>query len=781
MVEGKIAYPFPGDNINPKLKSKKEYCLSFAKAIDNDYNNGISYLNLNSRFAIRGLRAYGNGRQDVRKYVTLLLGIDEDKAHNKTTADLIREGYMNINGEILSVAPKFKTLIMQLFEEIEHDVFADAVDGFSVNTKEAAMFNLWAKKMLRQEIEEINAMIGVVEDEEPYIPESLDELSMMQQSGYFKLSTEQAIEVAIKYTLEISRWKEVKRQLIEDLFEQHLACSKTVYDPVFKKYKNKYVDIENLVVSHATGNTLDNFYYIGEYEKISIATLKTLLDSEGHNEEFYEAIAKSVFNMYDNNRGALEFSAYNAFNDVTGNYPYDSFLIYVLNCEYKTADTENYIEKTNQFGRNLIFEKKFKENDKSEKSKYIKSTVEMWYKCSWIVGTEICYNYGLANDIVRPKEFQAESSYKIYRIPGKSKLEQMVVHLDLIQMTYMKLQNAIAKAKPAGVAVEVNSLMNITIGVNKLTPLEIFSIYNQTGSLLYKQTATRAFTPNNNGGKPITELQGGIGNQLDEFMSIIASELNIIRDITGITQPLDATQPTSQQGLGVTEIAMTSATKALGFIYTAYIDIKERICNDTWNKIANKISVSNEAYEVYEKNIGATNTKLLLIDKKIIGDTKCNIYIKAKASKEQAARIILAATESMKASKNGYGGISSSDLIMIERILDSGNIKLAEMMLAKKERDAEIRRLKEAEANTKANAESQQVFEAQKHRQNIEKLQAEIQKLQAETELKKQSEIELETLKHQNKMAEIRLTMDLQNEGALMQTIQNNKTNNKTK
>ncbi len=781
MAIGNQLYPFPSDDVDPKLKVKKEYCLAFARAIDMDYQNGVSYLNINSKDIIGALRAYGNGRQDVRKYVTQLLGVDEDIAKGKSTEQLIREGHMNINPEVLSVAPKFKTLIMQLFEEIEHDVFAEAVDGFSVDVKESAMFNLWAKTKLKEELEAINALIGVVEEEEPYSPESLDELQMMQQSGYFKLSTEQAIETSIKYTLELSRWKEVKRQIIEDLFEQHLACTKNYYDPVYKKYRARYVDIENLVVSHATNNTLDDMYYVGEYRKVTISEIRTIMAAEGLEEPFYSQLAQNCLNKYGNNRGGLEWSRYNAFNQQTGTWGYDSFRVLVLDCEYKTNDKEYYQKRTNSFGRELYFEEQFGKVKNTEKRKTIVSQVEMWYKCTFIVGTEYCYNYGLATDIVRKTENKAESSYTMYRIPGKSKLESMVVHLDVIQMAYMKLQNALATAKPAGVAIEANSVMNITIGKNKLSPLDIIKIYNQTGNLIYKATATRAFSPNNNSGKPITELAGGMGNQLNEFMTVIGNELNLIRDITGITQPLDATQPTAQQGLGVTEIAMTSATKALGFLYTAYIDIKERACNDIWLKIANKISVSNEVYEVYEKNIGAANTKLLQIDKKLIGNTKCNIYIKAKASKEQAARIIAAATESMKASKNGYGGISSSDLIMIERILDSGNIKLAEMMLAKKERDSERRRIEEANMREKSNQEGQQIFEAQKHRQAMEDAQMKSQIAAAEIAAKSKADLELEEKKHEYKMAEIKLAGEIQNDGALMQTIQNNKAKSTTK
>lgn len=776
MIQSSSYFSFPSDDIDPKLKRQKQYCIDFCKAIHSAYTNNQSYVNKNSQDRVRALRAYGNGKQDIRKYVTTLLGIDESKNQGVSTDELIRKGFMNVNWEIISVAPKFKLMLMQLFEEIEHDVYANATDPLSVNTKEAAMFNMWAKKQLRQELDEINALIGITEDDEPYVPESLEEMDLLNQSGFFKLSTEQAIETAIKYTHSLSRWHEIKRRLIEDLYELHFAVVRTYFDKSINKYKTRYVDVENFVCSHSPGNDMEEIWYAGEYRLENIATVRKKLGDDITEAEI-KTIAQNVMGKHDLNPGAnLEFSKYDIFDPNTQTWGYDRFKVLVFDGEIRTVDSEYIQKRTDSRGVDRYYDENFGKVKNSDRRKTIINKVEMWYKGTWLVDSNYCYDFGPATDIVRKQEHKADSSYKMYRIPGKSKLEMIIPNIDNIQLAYLKLQNAMVQAQPQGVAIEVSSLMNVTMGTEKLKPLEIIKIRRQEGTLLYKATAQRSFTPSGTQAKPIMELKGGIGEQLQEFMTIVDSDLNQIRDLTGFTQPFDASQQPKSQGLGVSEMLYTSATKALGFIYTAYIDIKERSAEDIWHKISNRISVSSEAYQVYEQGIGGANTRLLLIDKKLIGDTKCNIYIRARANKEQIQTIMNAATESMKASKNGYGGISTSDLVMLQRILDSGNIKLAEMMLAKKERDAELRRLKEAAQNQRAQEQATQILEAQKHREKIEALEAEKAKETAVIEAKKQADLELENVKHKNKLEEIKLTKELETDLKILELSKPSKT-----
>lgn len=747
---------FPKDDINPAEKQTKEFALIVSKAIYGQYTTNTSFLNRDSQIRIQMLRSYGDGRQDIRQYMPMILDLEpqvRDNLMSYSVAQIAKLGFMNIKWEIISVAPKFMTLIMQLFEEIEHDIYAEAIDESSIDVKESAKFRIWQQMQNESELGEILKEVGIeAMDKETYRPDSLQELEMLKDNGYFKLATEEAIEKAIRFTLEISRYKEVKRRQIKDFFEIGFAGAKTYYDKQQSKYKVRYCDPENMALSYGTGNTLEDIWYVGEFREMNIADVKEQMPNVSDDD--LDALANKYLGRLGN---STDISQYKIFNTAAGTWDYSGMKIWVLDWEYKTIDREFYQQGTSKNGAEMYSPDKYGKIRTGEKRKTQIAKVPMWYKGSWLVDTEFVYDYGKCNDISRPDGYRAESSFKFYKIPGKSKLETIIPFLDLIQLTYLKIQNAIAIAKPAGLAIEVGSLENITVGGKIKDPLEVMAIYSQRGDILWRAAVPKSHQPTATPSKPIEALAGGIGPQLQEHIEIINMSLQNIREYTGLTEPMDATTPNGQQGLGVTKIAMSAATRALGFIYTAYIDVKERIAEDIACKIQAKIIVDDKAYEVMDKAVGSSSTKLLSLGSDV-GKTKFNIMVRARATDEQKNFIRTLMTESLKASKNGYSGINEGTAMMIERILQEGNMKFAEMMLSKKIAQAKDEEQKATLQREQFNKEQDQILTAQKHRENMEAVEADIARQTKLIEAKKNADIEINKYLHKNKMEEIAAT-----------------------
>jgi hypothetical protein len=112
------------------------------------------------------------------------------------------------------------------------------------------------------------------------------------------------------------------------------------------------------------------------------------------------------------------------------------------------------------------------------------------------------------------------------------------------------MQNALAMSANSGVAVEYTSLMNMKLGGEKMEPLEILSIRRDTGDLIYKMTTHMGKQNIPGGMRPIQELTGGIGPQLQEFITLFDLNLNFIRQLTGINEIADATTPDPNQSVG---------------------------------------------------------------------------------------------------------------------------------------------------------------------------------------------------------------------------------------
>ncbi|WP_347852423.1 hypothetical protein, partial [Planktomarina sp.] len=69
----------------------------------------------------------------------------------------------------------------------------------------------------------------------------------------------------------------------------------------------------------------------------------------------------------------------------------------------------------------------------------------------------------------------------------KSMVESCTGFADMLQLTHLKIQQAIAKAKPDGLIIDIEGLENVQLGKGgDLQPLDLHDIYEQTGVFYYR-------------------------------------------------------------------------------------------------------------------------------------------------------------------------------------------------------------------------------------------------------------------------------------------------------
>ena len=92
----------------------------------------------------------------------------------------------------------------------------------------------------------------------------------------------------------------------------------------------------------------------------------------------------------------------------------------------------------------------------------------------------------------------------------------------MLQLTHLKIQQAIAKAKPDGLIIDIEGLENVQLGKGgELEPLEIHDIYEQTGVFYYRSKNPEGGFQN----PPVREIGNAIRN---------------IQELVGFVQPLPA-------------------------------------------------------------------------------------------------------------------------------------------------------------------------------------------------------------------------------------------------
>ena len=262
-------------------------------------------------------------------------------------------------------------------------------------------------------------------------------------------------------------------------------------------------------------------------------------------------------------------------------------------------------------------------------------------------------------------------------------------------------------AAPSGLSIEMTSLQNMKLGGKKISELDLIKLRNQTGTLLYKATTHKGI-PNVPGGfKPIQELQGGIGAQLGEFIQIFELNLNAIREATGITQASDASQPDPNTPVGNNKMAMAATNNALRPLYSAYLNIKENTAKNMSLRIQLLIKHNKEAYEGYLPVLGTMGVQIISAGADTV-DADYYIKYEAKPTDERSNDIKQAAMRALTPDKDGTTMIQMADFLMIDRLLESGNLKYAEAYLNYKSKQNKDKQLKLQRENMQLDGQREQ-------------------------------------------------------------------------
>ena len=708
----KGGYAFPKDDINPDEKNEK-WGKQWCEAMYACWRQGKTAIPYSAIDEIKHLRLLADGRQSPLKYQKILVDVSE--ASGAVT------GYMNINWEVYSVMPKFLRIVEGMMEQTEHQVVATAVDPSSTEEKESAKLDMQYRMKFKETLDYIDKSMGIDRSGE-YVPESMEELNLYEGAGGFKLAKETEIEQGLDYTFYISQWKEIKKQLIRDACVINCLATKDYTDQYTKKVKVRYVDPEVFVGQYSKHNDHRNMEYGGEIIQETISNLRKI------NPEIPESELRALAKQYGGVGGNPSLDNYSYDDDMhTGNY--DGFLVDVMDCEWFSVNSKYKTKRKAPDGTENMYDEEFGKVYNTDKKKTEKFDIKVVYKCKWIIGSGYVYDFGLQYDVPRPGKKEVELSFHLYKLPYRSLVSLSEAHLDQMALGFYKLQNAIAMASPPGIAIEFTSLQNMTLGTNKMQPLEILKIKRQTGDLIWKAT-THKGNPNLPAGRnPIQELQGGIGQQLNEFLTLFEFNTNAIRELTGINQIADASVPNPEMSVGGSEMALAATNNALRPIYSGYINIKEQTAKNISLRLQLLIAHDKEAYTGYMPVIGTIGVQVISVGADTV-DADYYVKYEAKPTKERKEIIRQASVQAMNPDRDGVIGIELADFLMIERLLEGGSLKYAEAFLNHKTKKNKERQQKLQEANMNLDKQREQ-----------EAIQLKNELLKAEEKVKSDEEI----------------------------------------
>jgi len=723
---------YPSPLAPKKIKDSKKYGLKYFKSMYKDWsgNGGNSISGKKRRFNLA--RAYANGSQSNDKYKSLL----------NTSGD---QSYMNLDWSNLSIIPKFVDVIVNGLAEQDYEMKVKAIDSVSLNKRMKDRDKLFVDMINKDWKKEFSRVAGMEQPNDEGSPESSDELDLYMSLTY-KQKNELAMEQALSGIKELNDYHEIRSQLLRDLTVCGMAVAKTHTDPV-RGIKIKYVDPANFIHSYSKAPDCKEIFHAGEVRRMTIGEIRRLAKPGELLEKDLEDIARRYSGKESNSSSFNSMGIYNAELGYE-EYEYDNFTIEVLDACFKSDYKVVYEKKTNKHGQTNVYRKK-EGYKRPKRSKYKRELIEqpasIYYKGIYIVGTEHVINYGVMENMVRKKSTLDDTPcpYIVYipnvhQATSKSLVERMIPFADQIQLAHLKMQLVIAKARPKGAAFELGSLENVGKGDGAtFTPLELQDIYDQTGNIYYRRQDDEG---TQNQVLPIQELENGIGKDMQSLIAIYNHNMQIIRDVTGINEARDATQPSNKALIGTQKLALMASNNATKHVNNGELSISTRVAEHCVLRLQDIVKYSN-LKKKYLAMLGEAVIESITIGKDF-HINEFGLYVELGPDEEERQSFEQNIQMSIQQKE-----LRIEDAIAIRSI---DNVKMANQML--------ILRRKKYQQETQQLAQQQQQQAQQMQQQQA---QAAIQKVQTEKQLEAQTATDLENLKHNHEMERLQLEYNL--------------------
>ena len=729
---------FPDPLEHREVKEGKAYGIRYAKAILDqwgDMDKAQSLVRKRHNVFSRN-RKYANGTQDTSIYRQLLTSLDPSNGDGS---------FLNLDFTPVPILPKFVRIVVNKILSKKPYPNLEAVDPLSSSEKDLQRrkieMQVNAKAGMRQISEKLGTNEGKVDD----IPDTLEEAEIFIGNN-IKSSSEIAAQIATNMTLEWNDFSDTTyRRCVKDLAEIGMSCVKRSNDPNYG-ITEEYVDPATFVHSYTEDPNFGDIVYAGHVQRMTISELRRIA-SDQLTEEDIRKIAVKAQKKYGYSLSKINESSYDTYLK-RNKFGYDEYMVDVLDFEFKSVDCMTFESKESKHGNTGFYLKpqNYKEPENSVYKREVrKMENETIYGGYFVVGCDTLLNYGIKTNI--PKNVhdltRAKMSYSVVAtnfmdmIP-KSMVDSCIGFADQLQLTHLKIQQAVSKAKPDGIIIDIEGLENVQLGKGgELQPLELHDIYEQTGVFYYRSKNPEGGHQN----PPIREIGNSLRN-INDFIGLYNHYLKLIRDTTGINEAMDASSPKGDALVGVQQMAAAAGNNAIYDITNASMMLFKKVCADIV-KCVQVIPKDSVLYKMYANAIGNENVSLL----STFDDMPMyNFGVTVQKEMEEVEKTFL--EQNIQASL-AQKEIDIEDAIAIRQLKD---INQAERLLVVRRK----KRIAKAQETAQQNSQMQAQMQAQAAQQASQGRMQEIQMTsQSEAQmlkLKAQLEAQMEQMKHQHRI-----------------------------
>jgi len=709
---------FPSQVVPDAEKATEEYGLAVGRAIEGEWFRNYRSAFGTSAYATNfnqyhTLRLYARGEQPVQKY----------KDELAINGDL---SYLNLDWKPVPVVSKFVDIVVNGLSQRNYDINAYAQDPFSQEQRTEYAKELLQSVQEAELIKQAEQALG-----QPIQSRDIKELGLESEEEielHLQLSYKQSIEIAeeevINNILDKNKYDLIRKRLVEDLVILGISCVKTSWNKA-EGVVVDYVDPAALVYSYSEDPNFEDLYYVGEVKSVAIADIKKQFP-QLTNDELIQ------IQKYPGNAEYLR----------NWNGRYDDLTVQVLYFEYKTYSDQVFKIKNTPTGLKKAIQKPDTFNP-PENDNYtrVSRTIETLYSGAKILGHPMMLRWELAKNMTRPysNSSKVNMNYslcapKMYKGRIESLVSRITGFADMIQLTHLKLQQVMSRIVPDGVFLDMDGLAEVDLGNGtNYNPAEALNMYFQTGSIVGRSMTQDGGA--NPGKVPIQELSSSNGmHKIQSLIQTYEYYLKMIRDVTGLNEARDGSQPDKHALVGLQKLAAAQSNVATRHLLQAMLYLTIRTCENISLRVADSLAfpLTKEALEdsISRYNV-ATLKELSKVNMHEFG-----IFLSLEPDEEEKQVLEQNIQIALKS-----GGIDLEDAIDLREI---HNLKLANQLLKQKRK----RKLKRDQQAQQRNIQMQ----AQANAETAEKAaMAELQKQQAIAE----TDVKVEQAKSQFRIQEM--------------------------
>jgi hypothetical protein len=706
-----------------------EFFLEWAKWAYGLYCAGQTVVNnggrLNSGRFIEELRSYGRGRQDVGKYRSML---DKEIKTPTSSGSLV-----NISWDNTRIYETVRAKVLDRIMERRHQPQIVAIDRAARYEKERQYFSdkLAADPRSRQ----LFAQTGMVPDsvsKESLMMDGQD-IETLKNLGGYQYALELIMRDAVMATLDLSDYEDkVRRPMAEDIIDLSVAAChvKTLPDGT---QSVKYIDPARLVCRISQHNDHSDIDFAGYVEGKTLAQVRM---ESGLPEEKMLELAKSYVGVannksYWNYNSADDWSsgAREGYSSTSRNRPYDRFDVYTMTLYFVACEAERYVNGIHPRG-GLIFDKvkpdsQLQPNAKRAGKVMVDQAVQYVYKCTWVVGTDIIYDFGKDCTIVRdgqPGMKQARLPILIYGTGQSSLTERVIPVIDDMEIAIKKKRIALAKMPPPPNATLDMSLVEdgVEMGGHKFSMMDILDVYSITGWMFLNSRSEFGLPGEGSNRPPVNPIANSFIEHINMARQEVMDAISLMQQMCGLNQVTDGTGSATDVLNGVASQYEMTTNRALTAEYQADTVLLKRIASTIVKKY--QLSVLYGEIEINHIPVRDFTPQVISISREIsLHDF--DIVVR-RAPGNEAIQALVQALQSNRQNQT----IGEDGYFVVLNMVLNGDIQKAQFFLSKyvamQKRAQEQSALAMVQQQSQAQAEAAQVMEQSKLNTQMATLEA---------------------------------------------------------